>query len=184
MQKILDKIIEYDTIIIHSHIRPDGDAIGSQYGLMYLIKNTFPNKNVYVTGEYSDYVGFIGKPNLIYENIFKDSLSICLDCATDERLSDKRFNLSNYSIKIDHHIKDKEYCDYEYIDEDAASCAEIIVEFYDKFKDKLVMSKECAEALYVGIVTDTGRFKYDKVSSKTFKMASRKNLTIRWHAYY
>ena len=165
MRKILEKIKEFNTIIIHSHIRPDGDAIGSQYGLMYLIKDSFPDKNVYVSGDYSDYVSFLGKPNLIDECLFKNSLSICLDCAIDERLSD-------YSIKIDHHIKDKVYCDYEYIDDNAASCAEIIVEFYEKFKDELIMSKDCANALYVGILTDTGHFRYDSVSSKTFKMAS------------
>ena len=172
MRKILEKIKEFNTIIIHSHIRPDGDAIGSQYGLMYLIKDSFPDKNVYVSGDYSDYVSFLGKPNLIDECLFKNSLSICLDCAIDERLSDNRYNLSDYSIKIDHHIKDKVYCDYEYIDDNAASCAEIIVEFYEKFKDELIMSKDCANALYVGILTDTGHFRYDSVSSKTFKMAS------------
>ena len=172
MKKILDKIKEYNNIIIHSHIRPDGDAIGSQYGLMYLIKDSFPDRNVFITGEYSEYVSFISKPNLIDDNLFKDSLSICLDCATDERLSDSRYTKSKYSIKIDHHIKDKVYCDYEYINDRAASCCEIIVEFYDMFKDELVMSEKCANALYVGLLTDTGRFKYDSVSSKTFKMAS------------
>lgn len=172
MKKILDKIKEYNTIIIHSHIRPDGDAIGSQYGLMYLIKNSFPTKNVYVTGESSDYVSFLGKPNIIDEELFKEALSICVDCATDDRLSDKRYNLSSFTIKIDHHLKDKVFCDYEYIDEHAASCSEIIVKFYDLFKEELVMSDECAKALYVGILTDTGYFKYESVSSNTFKMAS------------
>ena len=171
MDKILDKIKEYNNIVIHSHIRPDGDAIGSQYGLMYLIKDSFPNKNVYVTGEYSEYVSFIGKPDLVLEKAFKDSLSICLDCATDERLSDDRINLSKYTIKIDHHIKDIEYCDYEYIDDKASSCAEIIVEFYNKYKNELVMSDRCANALYVGMITDSGDFKHDNVSEKTFYMA-------------
>lgn len=172
MRKILDKIKEYDTIIIHSHIRPDGDAIGSQYGLMYLIKNSFPKKQVYVTGEVSKYVSFLGEPNMIDESLFDGALSICVDCATDERVSDKRFNLSSYTMKIDHHLKDKKFCDYEYIDDKAASCAEIIVRFYDLFKDELVMDEECAKSLYVGILTDTGHFKNDGVSSNTFKMAS------------
>lgn len=172
MDKILEKIKEYNTIIIHSHIRPDGDAIGSQYGLMHLIKDSFPNKNVFVTGEFSEYVGFIGKPCLIDDNVFKDSLSISLDCANYDRLSDKRINLSKYTIKIDHHIKDDTYCDYEYIDDKASSCAEIIVEFYNKYKNELVMSEKCANALYVGMITDSGDFKHDNVSDKTFSMAS------------
>lgn len=172
MKKILEKIKEYNTIIIHTHSRPDGDAIGSQYGLMYLIKESFKDKNVYVTGEHSEYVSFLGKPTLIDENLFKNSLSICLDCATSERLSDNRYNKSEYSIIIDHHIKDKTYCDYEYIDDTKASCAEIIVEFYEKFKNELIMNENCANALYVGILTDTGYFKYENVSSNTFQMAA------------
>lgn len=172
MKHILEKIKEYETIIIHGHTRPDGDAIGSQYGLMYLIKASFPFKKVYVTGETSDYVSFIGKPNLIDEELFSNALSICLDTAVSSRLSDNRYDKANYSIKIDHHLKDEEYADYEYIDDYASSCAEIIVEFFMKNKSELVMTKECAEALLVGMMTDTGNFKYDKVNSKTFLCAS------------
>ena len=172
MEHILNKIKEYNKIIIHGHIRPDGDSIGSQYGLMYLIKNTFPNKEVYVTGESSEYVSFIGTPNLIDETIFNNALSICVDCATSKRLSDTRINLSDYVIKIDHHLKDEEYADYEYIDDNASSVTEIITEFYIKFKNELIMTKECAEALYTGLLTDTGNFRNANVSEKTFLVAA------------
>ena len=172
MEHILNKIKEYNKIIIHGHIRPDGDSIGSQYGLMYLIKNTFPNKEVYVTGESSEYVSFIGTPNLIDETIFNNALSICVDCATSKRLSDTRINLSDYVIKIDHHLKDEEYADYEYIDDNASSVTEIITEFYIQFKNELIMTKECAEALYTGLLTDTGNFRNANVSEKTFLVAA------------
>lgn len=172
MKHILKKIKEYNTIIIHGHIRPDGDSIGSQYGLMYLIKETYPEKNVYVTGESSDYVAFIGKPTLIDNKLFNNALSICLDCGDENRLSDTRYNLSDYSIKIDHHYDSCKYTNYEYVDYKAASCTEIITEFYLKFKDELKMNEKCAEALYVGLLTDTGNFKYSSVSSKTFIIAS------------
>ena len=172
MEHILNKIKEFETIIIHGHIRPDGDSIGSQYGLMYLIKASFPEKNVYVTGESSDYVSFIGKPNLLDENLFSNALSICVDTPVIKRLGDKRFDKSNYSIKIDHHLKEEKYADYEYIDENAASCSEIIVEFFMKNISELIMTKKCAEALLVGMMTDTGNFRYDKVNSKTFLCAS------------
>ena len=172
MKHILEKIKEYETIIIHGHIRPDGDAIGSQYGLMYLIKASFPSKKVYVSGETSDYVSFIGNPNFIDEALFSNALSICVDTPVSNRLSDNRYNMAKYSIKIDHHLKDEEYADYEYIDDTSASCAEIIVEFFMNNKSELVMTKECAEALLIGMMTDTGNFKYDKVNSKTFLCAS------------
>lgn len=172
MENILKKIKEFDTIIIHGHYRPDGDCIGSQYGLMHIIKASFPNKNVIVTGETSDYVSFIGSPTILEnEALFENALSICVDCATSERLSDTRYNKAKYSIKIDHHIDVEAYGDYQYVDTTAPACAQIITEFYLKFKDELVLTKEAATALYVGISTDTGRFKFDSVNSRTFNAA-------------
>lgn len=169
MKKLLDKIKEFDTIIIHGHIRPDGDCIGTQYGLMYLIKESFPSKKVYVTGGDSKYVSFIGSPELIDESLFQNALSICVDCPSLERLSDNRCNKAKYTIKIDHHADSTKYCDYEYVDSESPSCTQIITEFYMKFKDELVMSKDAATALYVGLVTDTGRFSYGNITSKTFE---------------
>ena len=172
MEFILKKIKEYNRIIIFGHERPDGDCIGSQYGLYHIIKETYPDKEVYVTGEVSDYVGFIGKPTMIDESLFKGSLAICVDCANGDRLSDKRYKECDYSIKIDHHINVDSFCDYEYVDTKSPACAQIITEFFLTYKDELKINKEAAEALYVGIVTDTGRFKYDSTTSKTHRIAA------------
>lgn len=172
MKTILEKIKEYDTIIIHGHIRPDGDSIGSQFGLMHIIKDSFPEKEVYVTGDASEYVSFIGDLQKIDENIFKNSLSICVDTPKLDRLSDNRINLSKYTIKIDHHVDSEKYTDYEYVDSTSISCTAIITEFYNAFKDELVMSKKAATALYTGLLTDSGFFKYKNVNSKTFQIAS------------
>jgi len=172
MKHILEKIKEYNKIIIHSHIRPDGDAIGSQFGLMYLIKNSFPEKEIYITGDNSEYLSFMGNIEKVEENFFEGALSICLDCGNPDRLSDNRYNLSDYSIKIDHHFDSENYTDYSYVDAKAASTTEIITEFYNNFKDELIMDERCATSLYLGILTDTGRFAHPNVTSKTFKMAS------------
>ena len=171
MDFILNKIKEYNRILIFGHERPDGDCIGSQYGLYYILKESFPNKEIYVTGEVSEYVSFIGRPEMINDSLFKGSLAICVDCANGERLSDQRYKNCDYSIKIDHHPAVDSFCDYEYVDTKAPACAQIITEFYLKFKDELKINKDAARALYVGIVTDTGRFKFDSVTSKTFNIA-------------
>ena len=171
MEHILNKIKEYNRIIIHGHYRPDGDCIGSQYGLMHIIKASFPKKEVYVTGETSAFCAFIGAPSLIDDSLFEGALSICVDCATAERLSDTRIDKAAYVIKIDHHLDVEAYGDYQYVDTKAPACAQIITEFYLKYKNELVLTKEAALALYVGIYTDTGRFKFDSVTSKTFNMA-------------
>ena len=173
MEHILQKIKEFNRIIIHGHKRPDGDCIGSQYGLALILKESFPEKEIIITGETSEFVSFIGCPTILEdESKFKGALSICVDCATDERLSDTRFNLADYSIKIDHHLPVCQYGDYQYVDTTAPACAQIITEFYLKFKDELKMTKEAATALYVGIYTDTGRFKFDSVTSRTFNAAA------------
>lgn len=172
MKHILDKIKEFDKIVILGHIRPDGDCIGSQYGLMYLIKETFPNKLVYITGSSSDYVSFIGKPTIIDDNYFLNALCIVVDCPVKNRLSDDRINLAKYSIKIDHHFDNEKYCDYEYVDPTSASCTQIIGEFYMKYKDELKMNTLSATALYTGLITDTGNFKYSSVSTNTFVVAA------------
>ena len=173
MDFILNKIKEYNRILIFGHERPDGDCIGSQYGLYYILKESFPNKEIYVTGESSDYVGFIGKPEKVDDSLVKGSLAICVDAANGERVSDQRYKDCDYSIKIDHHINVDSFCDYEYVDTKAPACAQIITEFYLKFKDELKINTKAAEALYVGIVTDTGRFKFDSTTSKTFNIAAQ-----------
>lgn len=172
MEKILEKIKEFNTIIIHGHGRPDGDCIGSQYGLYHILKASFPNKNIYVTGEVSEYVSFVGRPTLVDDNLFNDALSICVDCSRKDRLSDGRIDNAKYTIKIDHHPAEDQYAMYNYVDTDAPACAQIIMEFYLKFKNELKITKEAATALYVGISTDTGRFKFDSVTAKTFNIAA------------
>ncbi|MBR6071782.1 MAG: bifunctional oligoribonuclease/PAP phosphatase NrnA [Acholeplasmatales bacterium] len=172
MEYILNKIKDYNKIIIFGHERPDGDCIGSQFGLYYIIKETYPNKEVYITGETSDYVSFIGKPILIDDSLFANSLGICVDCANGDRLSDQRYKNCDYTIKIDHHPNVDSFCDYEYVDTKSPACAQILTEFYLNFKDELKMNTKAAEALYVGILTDTGRFKYDSTTSKTHRMAA------------
>ena len=173
MEKILEKIKEFNRIIIHGHGRPDGDCIGSQYGLYYILKESFPEKEIYITGETSEYVGFIGRPTLLEDDeLFKDALCICLDCGNSQRLSDNRCFTSKFVIKIDHHPNVEPYGDYVYVDTTAPACAQIITEFYLKFKNELKLTKEAATALYVGINTDTGRIKFDSVNSRTFMAAA------------
>ena len=173
MKKILEKIKEFDTIIIHGHVNPDGDCIGSQYGLKYLIEESFPNKKVIITGTASKYVSFLGEPTMLEdEGIFLDALSICVDCPVYERLSDNRSNKAKYTIKIENHNDFNQYCDYEYIDNVETTSTKIIIEFYNKFKEELKMSKKAATALYVGMVTDTGRFSHGNISPKTFECAA------------
>ena len=99
-KEILEKIKEFDTIIIHRHLRPDGDCIGSQFGLKYLIEDNFPEKKVYAVGDQiPDYLSFIGKNDEINADIYSESLvsMICLEIAY---ISSRLNFVINSSIKL------------------------------------------------------------------------------------
>lgn len=170
---ILKKIKEYDTIIIHGHIRPDGDCYGSQYGLKNIIKESFPHKKVYVVGQESNYVSFLGTPDIISNDVYEGALSIVVDTATDDRISDQRYKLGKEIIKIDHHVPNEKsfYADYYWVDDELPSASQMIGSFYKTYKKELKLSKEGADAMYVGILTDTGRFRYRGVSRQTHEIA-------------
>lgn len=168
-QLLYEKIIEYPKIIITPHARPDGDCVGSAIGLRDIIQSTFPEKKVYASGEETDYLKFLGRLDQIEDNIFKDALVIALDTANKERIADQRYNSGAHLIKVDHHILVDSYGDLEIVDTNSPAVCEMMVDFYTLFKDELSISEIGAKALYTGILTDTGRFKYSGVSAKTFK---------------
>lgn len=171
LNKILEKIKEYETIIIHGHKRPDGDCYGAQFGLREVIKSSFPTKNVYVVGETSGYVDFVGKVDVISDDLYEGALSIVVDTAIKDRISDQRYTKGSEIIKIDHHIPIENYGDYIWVDTNFPSCAQMIAFFLKTFSNELTVSKEGARAMYTGIVTDTSRFRFRGVSRLTHELA-------------
>jgi phosphoesterase RecJ-like protein len=168
-QFILDKILEYKKIIIHMHMRPDGDCYGAGFGLKYILKDSFPEKEIYIVGETADYVKFLGDVDVIADEVYEGALSICVDTATSDRVADQRFKKGKYVIKIDHHLPVDDYGDYQYVDITRPATSQIILELYLEYSNILKMNMASARALYTGIVTDTGRFKYRSVTADTFK---------------
>ena len=170
---ILDKIKEYDTIIIHRHIRPDGDAIGTSHGLKLLIKNSFPEKNVYVaSSDKSEYLSFLPKDDVVEKEKYENALVIVVDTGDDKRISGENFKLSKEIIKIDHHETSADFGNINYCDPTSASCANIITNFAQTFRKDLKLNSVAATCLFVGIVTDSGRFKYSSADSRCFKDTS------------
>ena len=168
LKQIYAKIEEYNKIIIFPHGRPDGDCIGTSFGLKNIIETTWPEKEVHVSGETSVFTTFIGTPEQLDDSVFEGALAICVDTANGDRISDQRFRNCEFTIKIDHHIFQEEYGDIDYIDTTRGAAALIILDFLLEFKDTLKMTEKGANALFFGILTDTGRFKYDNVDATTF----------------
>jgi len=169
MTNILQEIKHFDTIIIHGHKRPDGDCYGGQYGLKGILKAAFPQKNIYVVGEESDYVKYVGTPDVITDDVYEDALSIVVDTATKDRISDMRYTLGKKVIKIDHHIDVDAYGDMNWVDTSYPAVSEMITDF--AFQHKLEIPLVSAIALYTGLITDTGRFRYRGVSKRTHTLA-------------
>lgn len=165
--KILEKIKEYDTIIIHRHERPDGDCIGSQMGLKYVIEDTFPHKKVYAVGDkVPEYLSDLGKSEEISDDIYKEALVITVDTSLKKRICDQRFLNGKYLIKIDHHDDSEPFGDIEYVEVTSPACSSIIVDFIRTFENELNITERTCNALYMGIVTDTGRFRYRSVTAR------------------
>lgn len=173
-QRILDKIEQYDRIIVTRHFRPDGDAIGSTKGLARMLRLSFPQKEVYVINEdSSEYLAFLGGEDApIEDEKYADALVIVCDTATTDRISNKKFALAKEIIKIDHHIDVKPYGDLSWVEEERSSLCEMIADFYFTFKDKLTLDKEGATYIFTGMVTDTGRFRFSSVNGETMRLAA------------
>ncbi len=168
--KILNLIKKHETIIIHRHEKPDGDALGSQIGLKLALLETFPNKKVFVVGDTTEHTKFIGNMDEVSDEMYKDALVFVLDTGAEYMISDKRYNTGKVLVKIDHHIPQGVYGDIRLVNTKFESCAGLIAHFIKK--TKLKINSKVATALYTGMVTDSGRFRFPSVNSKTFDSAS------------
>jgi bifunctional oligoribonuclease and PAP phosphatase NrnA len=171
-QQILEAIQQYETIIVHRHVRPDPDAYGSQCGLVEILKSSYPNKKVFAVGMEDPSLYYMKRLDQISDEVFEEALIIVCDTANAERICDSRYKLGKKLIKIDHHPNEDPYGDLLWVDTTASSVSEMIYEFYLFGKDKgLKMSDEAARLLFAGIVGDTGRFLFPSTSEKTFLYA-------------
>jgi phosphoesterase RecJ-like protein len=171
-EQILETIQQFETIIVHRHVRPDPDAYGSQCGLVEILKSSFPSKNVYAVGKEDPSLHYMRRLDDISDEVFQEALIIVCDTANAERICDSRYQLGKKLIKIDHHPNEDPYGDLLWVDTSASSVSEMIYEFYLFGKDKgLKMSDEAARLLFAGIVGDTGRFLFPSTSEKTFMYA-------------
>ncbi len=171
-EAILQAIQKHDTIVIHRHNSPDGDAMGSQIGLKNLIKDNFPHKAVYAVGDDPKRFAFMEGAQMdeIGDEVYKNALAIILDCGSAHLISDGRYKLAAATARIDHHIFSEKIADYEVIDTSYESCCGEVTEF--ALESGLTLSPAAAKALYTGMVTDSGRFRYDSTSANTFRLAS------------
>ncbi len=165
------KIRQAKTIAIFGHCLPDGDCYGCQIGLREAIALKYPDKKVICLGT--------GLPNLYssISNMDIDSepsydLGILVDVSCLNRVESKAINKCRDCIKLDHHCKNKvgeEFPYLSYVDESRIACAEIIYDFLIKYDYPI--NKTCASALYLGLITDSGKFVFYGTNAHSFEVA-------------
>ena len=170
--KIFEKIKQYDKIIIHRHSNPDGDALGSQIGLRLVLEENFPEKKIYTVGDAAKRYAFVAgsKMDEIEDSVYEGALAIILDTSAKSLISDERYTLAAETVRIDHHIFCEKIADLELTDTSFESCAGLVADFVKN--TGLRMTPAAAKSLYTGMITDSGRFRYDSTTSQTFLTAA------------
>ena len=168
-KEIYKKIKEYKKIVLARHVGADPDALGSTLGLKDIILNTFKDKEVYAVGVYSSKFKFMGKTDDISKVDISDALLIVLDTPNIVRIDGvDDINEFSYVIKIDHHPLIDDFGDIQWIEEDASSVCQMLIELV--YDTRLKMCPEGAKKLFMGVVSDTNRFLFDYTSPKTFNL--------------
>ena len=171
-EAILAEVKAHDTIILHRHSRPDGDAMGSQIGLKHILKENFPEKTIYAVGDDAGYLSFMEDCIMdeIPDSAYEGALAMILDCGSAHLVSDDRYKLAARTARMDHHLFCGEFCDTEVIDSSYESCCGLIAHF--AMDCSLRLTPLAAKSLYTGMLTDSGRFRYDSTTAQTFRLAA------------
>lgn len=172
ISKAFDTIKKYDVIVIHRHTSPDGDAMGSQIGLKKLIEHNFPDKRVYAVGDDARRFSFMDGSQMdeISDDVYDGALAIVLDTSAKSLISDDRYTLADLRIRIDHHIFVEDIAEIDIDDTSFESCCGLVTYLASEWG--LDVPVDAAKALFTGLVTDSGRFRYDSTTPRTFDLAS------------
>ncbi len=171
-EQALKVIADYPVIVIHRHSNPDGDAMGSQIGLKKIIEANYPDKKVYAVGDAAGRYAFMADSTMdeIPDSVYDGALAIILDTSARKLISDERYVRAAMTLRMDHHIFCEKIAEVEVVDTGCESCCGLIADFCQTMG--LTLPAEAATALYTGMVTDSGRFRFDSVSARTFRSAA------------
>ena len=171
-EKIIALIEKYDKIIIHRHQKPDGDALGSQLGLLGIIRDSYPEKQVYAVGDMTPRYAFMAEREMdeIDDSTYEGALAIILDTSAKELISDSRYTSAAATARLDHHLFVEKIADEEVTDSSFESCCGLVAAM--AMEAGLTVSAASAKALYTGMITDSGRFRYSSTTANTFRVAA------------
>jgi len=183
LKELLNKAKLNIAIIPHEH--PDGDAIGSAIGLAEVLNSFGHNAQIISPTDYPDFLKWFSSNTEIIVNsnnkklaksiLNQSDLLFCLDFNEASRAGKLQKKILEYSkpkILIDHHPYPTDFCDYTISETHYSSTAELIFDVVCKIGLKKHITRGAAEALYTGILTDTGSFNHNTSDPNTFKVVS------------
>jgi bifunctional oligoribonuclease and PAP phosphatase NrnA len=162
--------------VVVGHENPDGDAVGSLLGVSLGLRALGKDVVMYLAGsgpvpaEYR----FLDLSEVMHElpADIEDRVLLAVDCANERRISEERAAVSRarFVIDVDHHHDNSRFGNVNLVVPDASSTAEVIRDILRELDVDL--TPQIAEALYVGLVTDTGRFQYSNTTAKALRLAA------------
>ena len=171
-ETIKQLISQYSRIIIHRHKNPDGDALGAQMGLKQILTDNYPDKKILAVGDMTPRYSFMVTSPLddVADEDYEGALAIVLDTSAKALISDDRYTTATATARIDHHVFCETITENEVTDTSFESCCGMIAAMAMECGWKV--SPDAAKSLYTGMITDSGRFRYDSTSAQTFRLAS------------
>ena len=172
MIDIFGEIKKAKSILLLTHEKPDGDAIGSIMALYYLINGLNISVDVVIPEVPATFNYLTDIDKVKTESSLNYDLTIVVDCSNKERIGQltDEFSRCKKSIIIDHHISNTKYGDINYVESETASCCQILYYLFKKWN--ISITKEIGEALITGSLTDTSGFRNNNIDKFTFLMAA------------
>ncbi len=172
MERIAEKLLSINSILLFPHVNMDGDCLGSSVALCKGLRALGKTAYVLIEDEIPENLSFLDNSYCTFDQNIIENPDVCMtvDCATIERFEKRKekFLQGKTLMCIDHHSTSKSFAEYNLIDSKAAATGELVYKLLLLMKAPL--DAEIGEALYAAISTDTGNFQYSNTTRETHEI--------------
>ena len=173
LDDILVELKNAKTIVVLTHESPDGDAISSSLSVFHALQQYGKNVDVVIPEHAKDF-DFLPESDKILNTGKEEQydLAISVDCTDLKRLAGGKeyFETAKKTVEIDHHSVNAMFADYNYVDPVSPSCCQVLIGMFEYYGVEI--TKEIANCILTGMITDTGGFQWGGVTPETFEFAA------------
>lgn len=175
----------FKNIVITTHHKPDGDAMGSTLGLMLFLKKLVHSAVVITPTDYADFLNWLPgndtvinfeEKSALAEEILKNAdIVFCLDFNRLSRINKLGELIRNLKIKsamFDHHLDPENFSDFTFWDKTSSSTYELVFEWIEQYFGGSYLDQDIANCFYTGLMTDTGNFQHNNTTPRTHRIAA------------